>query len=275
MASRMDRYNKSEDNKVSSRLERNKNKYDDFKNVTYTKISSTGEIQLPTSLIDGELNKTYSKKEDNDLQREERQVLSQFLKDEEKSYDINKVLEEARENRNKNDELDGKRKLRSSEFNILEGLDQEQLEKIKQKKKELYREGEDGNIEELINTITSNSLSNKVNEKLKEESSDELLSDLLPDRIDETIITEAISDEQIENYEPLEESDKEELDTSFYTKSMDLNDEDLVKEVSEDEEEDFSFVDNKSSHLFLKVFLFILLLAIIIAIVFYLYTKIN
>lgn len=289
MASRMEKYHDDEQNRTSSRLERNKQKYDDFKNMAYTEFPAVKEVTIPTKFIDKD---EPFNREDYQRQRvrssarelevntiEEKTLPFSFLEETNSNeYDINEVLKKARENRSKEDELEYKRKLRASDFNILEGLDQEKLEKIVQKKKEMYRDGEDSDIEDLINTITSNSLSRKVNERLKEEENasgdEDLLSELLPDRIDETIITEAISEDMVENYEPKdsEEDEDEKLDTSFYTRSMDLSEQDLVNEIVEKSEElDTSFVDNSSENLFFKVLSVIFVLVVIAVILFIVY----
>lgn len=286
MASRMEKYHDDE-SRTSSRLERNKQKYDDFKNVAYSEFPTAKELTIPTKFID---NDEAFNREDYQRQRvrnsnieidegigKEKSVPFSFLEDADNTeYDINEVLKKARENRNKEDELEYKRKLRTSDYNILEGLDQEKLEKIVQKKKEMYRDGEDSDIEDLINTITSNSLSRKVNERLKEEeaSDEDLLSELLPDRIDETIITEAISQDMVENYEPEKQDEDEEgkLDTSFYTRSMDLSEHDLVNEIVEKNEElDTSFVDKSSENLFFKVLSVIFVMVVIAVILFIVY----
>lgn len=302
MASRMEKYHDDEQSRVSSRLERNRQKYDDFKNMAYSEFPSVSEMRIPTKFIDKDepLIEDYyqdyqgkrgrgANREDTVKKIEEKKMPYSFLEEENNSdYDINSVLKKARENRSKEDELDYKRKLRTSEYNILEGLDQEKLEMIVQKKKEMYRDGEESDIKELINTITSNSLSSKVNEKLREEQEldrevevegealsdgDDLLSELLPDRIDETIITEAISEDMVENYEPkVEDEEKEELDTSFYTRSMDLSEHDLVNEINEKNDElDTSFVENSSGQLFFKVFSVILVIIVIAVILFIVY----
>lgn len=308
MASRMEKYHDDEQQRVSSRLERNKQKYDDFKGMAYSEFPSTSEMTIPTKFIDKDEPFNSDEYDDYQSRRERRnkedsstsipehkKLPYSFLDDDREDYDINSVLKRARENRNKEDELDYKRKLRTSEYNILEGLDQEKLEKIVKKKKEMYRDGEESDIKELINTITSNSLSNKVNEKLKEETelerqvevegestntnvndndSADLLSELLPDRIDETIITEAISEDMIEEYQPSieEDEEKEELDTSFYTKSMDLSERDLVNKINEKNDElDTSFIENTSGQLFFKVLSVILVVVVIAVVLFIVY----
>lgn len=295
MASRMEKYHDGSQRRVTSRLERNKQKYDDFKNMSYTEFSTTTNLDIPTKFIDKDeplVREKYqlgrqNKKFDNN-QKTDNTLHFSFLDDvDNNDYDINAVLKKARENREKQDDLEYKRKLRTSDFNILEGLDDEKIEKIKQRKKELVRDGEDSDIEDLINTITSNSLSRKINEKLKEENKDsledsekDLLSELLPDRIDETIITEAISDDMLMEYKPEpQEEEEDKLDTSFYTRSMDLSDADLVKEVKEKTDNvsnnneidtmDTSFVDDGLDKLFFKV-LSVVLVVIIIAVILFL-----
>ena len=139
---------------------------------------------------------------------------------------------------------------------------------------------EEENLEELIHTITSNSLRKKID--------DELLSDLLPTEEDETIISKELL-ESIEDTEDIaleknkvnedsdkEDSDKEdflkdttnemEIDRSFYTKSMDLSKEDF--EIDDDDSDDDSFLEESKMSTTKKIFL-VCFIVLVIAIVGY------
>ena len=76
---------------------------------------------------------------------------------EKKIYDINSVLEEARKNRKETDELEAKRKLKNTSYNILADLNKEELEKYREEKKLRSLENHEvtSELREIIDTITT------------------------------------------------------------------------------------------------------------------------
>ncbi len=183
-----------------------------------------------------------------------------------KSYNINDVLEEARKNRKEEDSLEKKRRIKNVEYSILSDLSMEKLKEYHDSKQNLSKE-ESENLEELIHTITSNSLRKKID--------DELLIDLLPSDESETIVSKTLIDKTLEMAskndklnEELEEESK--IDDSFYTKSIELTKDDLEVE-KKDDDDDFSFVENKKMGILPKIIilLFILVVVFIIGYVIY------
>ena len=162
---------------------------------------------------------------------------------EEKLYDINAVLEEARKNRVKYDELEKKRKLRENNYATLADVNDKTLEL---QKKEIDEE----QLTELINTITSHTLLNDIKEAEKDSKvgDEEILSDLLATNVDLNL-EKGIAEEFTKSNEIAK------VDDSFYTRSMDLSDQDF--ELSEELEHD--------KKLKLKIIIVVVIIVLILA----------
>ena len=159
-----------------------------------------------------------------------------------KVFDINSVLEEAKKNRTDVDELEKKRKLKNEDYNVLNNLNKKYITQ----KDKLHKELEEEGLQELIDTITSNTLSNDLKNA-------ELFSDLMPTST--KLELEKMSDKTGE-MEEVQKSEDGHLVNSFYTKSMDLSEQDF--EMSEE------FVEKRSiKKTLLIIFVIIILLAII------------
>ncbi len=150
---------------------------------------------------------------------------------EEKVYDINSVLEEAKKNRVVSDELEKKRKLQNAEYSILADLNQKYLSKKEKLDEDLEKEG----IRELIDTITSKNLAADL--KLKEEEYDdgaELMSELMATNTSLNVLNDINLEEEIAKDILAKDDDDDEivnedgnLVNSFYTRSMDLTEQDF------------------------------------------------
>ena len=278
---RMDRYNE-EVNTSTSRTLKNQNLYQDFNmNPVYTDISSITNSNAYE--IDTNPNKTYKTREQYQHLKEyqnieipeSRKELNNvnYLsgKQENKIYDINSVLENARKNRTEQDELDTKRKIKNA-YNILSGKNKKQLEEYREEKKKRITTPEEDELRDLIDTIASKTLAGEIDK----ETSVDLLSDLMATSVldvvdgsgeiekvtvtskiveinkddDTETLTEIVETGEIKD---ISEKDKdktdevkvvEETNTSkvpvkdpdFYTRSMDLSDKDF--ELSDDFKED-------------------------------------
>lgn len=307
--SRMDRYNDS--NRVK-RSEKNHELYQDIsKNPKYTNIAEVANLNAYE--IGGQNNNRKSResyqKMKNYLGEESTPRVKKELEDfkflyqtqEKKSYDINTVLEEARKNRMEKDELDEKRKLKYTSYNILAGVNLEELIKYREEKKKRNMTPEEEGIRELVDTIASKTLAGE----LDKETTVDLLSDLMatnmldkvspPDEIendkaDQTIekleltmksTDETTSDSQEEKSDDLKEEIKKlealneneytneeskEIDNSFYTKSMDLSDEDF--EMATDFKE-------KGLPTPVKVLITLLIIIVIAAAAYFIYLRVK
>lgn len=309
MASRMERYTSKKTDSLASRALKNQRMYEDlYTNATYTTFSSVEPSVNVIDLSDASV-KNASRREAYQKSRgvatfgreEEREIRDygfEYPKLEsvevERNFDINHILEEAKRNREDEDELERKRKLKTTEYNILAELNEEKMKDYQNNKDVLSKE-EEKNLEELIHTITSKTMAHDVNEILEREKKerkkkesdsgvDSLLDDLMPTKLDETIVhgeilkdvkeytnlsinadelksIEALKDsEESGEFEKLENSQTI-LDKSFYTRSMDLSKEDLMGE-----EESFYKEDRHS--MIGRVFFILLILCLIIGIAF-------
>ena len=274
MRSRMERYQEEQRRKREEpirRSEKNQELYDTlYTNTKYTEftdVASHNAVELTA------LEKNYKTREGYHQLKEYENVLvppkvkreledfeALYKEEENKIYDINSVLTEAKKNRSEIDDLERKRKLRSTQYNILSNLNLEELEKFREeKRRRTTPDTEERQIQELIDTITSKTLGSEVNTAIGAD----LMSDLLPSTQEETLITASIKTE--ENSQEMTESPKKEsLDQSFYTKSMDLSEEDLEMDSEFEEEE-----KSPKWHTILKVFLFLFLFGIVTTIIYF------
>ena len=143
---RMDRYKEESTEPKLTRSNQNKDLYESIGNNTrYTSFSDV----TTANAIDISSKKNYNRREGYHQMKEYQEVvptprvkkeLEEFknlYKDKEnRVYDINNVLEEARKNRTEKDELEEKRKLKNTSYNILSSLNTEELEKYRQERKE-------------------------------------------------------------------------------------------------------------------------------------------
>ena len=310
---RMDRY-KDEEVKHQSRTEKNQELYRNVSNnVVYTNITdvtNANAFEINPSQINDPKKTTresyqqmqkYQNVEPTPRVKKELEDFNYLYKGKEnKVYDINSVLEEARKNRDEQDEKESKRKLKNKAYNILADINKGELEKYREEKRKRILTPEEDEIRELIDTIASKTLAGEIDKA----TSVNLLSDLMAtssfDKVDgsEEIETEKTvkiekktEDEddktkqtteesititkttQIENTEEKEETEEIEetgplkgKDPDFYTRSMDLSDKDF--NMSDD------FSEKKLPFIF-KFLIFILIISIIGLTVFYIYQKMH
>ncbi len=274
---RMERYDNSNRSTVRSRTEKNQDLYNDLgkleKYTTLTDVSKIEAVELNAAKKNYRTREGYHSLKDYDIDIEkpkERKELDEFnflYNDEHKTYDINKVLEEAKELRER-DSLEKKRKLHNEKYNILESSE-EDLEKFKEETKLRHKPIEnEEELEELIHTITSKELREEIDKKEAESNdNNSLLSDLMATNVNEEVlkpIATKIEDSKVEEdtkkLDKVKEktmSLKDEIDKSFYTKSLDLSEEDFISDDEEEEIKPSKFIG------FLKfLFSLILILAV-------------
>ena len=250
---RMERYDSSNISTLRSRTEKNQDLYNDLgrleKYTTITDVSKIEAVELNAAKKNYRTREGYHSLKDYDLNIEKplvRKELDEFNylynTDEHKTYDINRVLEEAKELREK-DALEKKRKLHNEKYNILESSE-EDLEKFKEETKLRHKPIEnEEELEELINTITSKELREEI-DKRESNDNNSLLSDLMATNVNEEVlkpiatkIEDVNKEDDTKKLDKVKEktmSLKDEIDKSFYTKSLDLSEEDFE---SDDEEE--------------------------------------
>ena len=309
---RMDRYSENTNTSASSRINKNQELYQNFStNSIYTNITDVTNANAyeinnnKTSHTTREEYQNLRKFQDVEpLPRNKKEledVNYLYQRKENKVYDINSVLEEARKNKEK-DALEEKRKLKNNAYNILSGSNKKKLEEYREEKKKRLTTPEEEEIRELIDTIASKTLAGEIDK----ETSVDLLSDLMatnvldkvdPQKVDEPTITEVVEvteevvkdddDEKIDEKLSLSKEilDKDQVkkindtttgnlsikeqferkDDDFYTRSMDLSDKDFNLK------DDFK---DKQLPLVVKILIFLLVVAVVAATVYFIHQKI-
>jgi len=208
---RMDRYKDEEPNRVN-RLEKNKELYQDlFSNTKYTNIAEVtnanayelgGEKKDATSSRESyqQMLKYRGVEEVPKVKKELDDFNYLYPKKEKRIYDINSVLEDARKNRQERDELEEKRKLKYTSYNILAGINLEELAKYREEKGKREKTPEEEEIHDLMDTIASKTLAGELS---KEETVD-LLSDLMATNMLDKVVP---ADEMGEDSSPKEDEE--------------------------------------------------------------------
>lgn len=273
---RMDRYEESNNNRMS-RLDRNKELYENLSNnaiyANITDVTNANAFEIPNSSTHNahttrEAYQTMSKYQKVEPLPKNKKDLEDFKylyqNKENKIYDINSVIEEARKTRGDSDKLEEKRKLKDNSFNILLSNNKKALEKYREEKKKRMLTPEEEEIREIIDTIATKTLAGE----LDKETTVDLLSDLMAtnilDKVDganeQQEKTEdspeiiKVLEEETEKEEEEEKKEDKEKDTDFYSKSMDLTDKDF--ELSDEFKE-------KDLSLGIKVLIFFLVIVIV------------
>ena len=221
MATRMQKYYEDGQN-LHSRTEKNQELYKEIANSEIDKfeLSSNAtvlsdaknniDIEKIKKILDTKYNEV-PKRRSIRLEQEEETKAINF--EDTKEYDINAILEKAKEDKEANYEQERLKKLRDTQYDILNHLNLEKEESDEKDDKEKAPSQDD--LMELINTITAKELENKKNDNLDPL---DILTDLKGDGEGE--VTSPIEKENIE--EPLPVSDtmtKEETDLLLKTAS--------------------------------------------------------
>ena len=235
MPSRMERYT----NVNKTRTDRNRDLYNQiYEDKEYTNVEAIVKAPVTGNINIEKIKEIISSHEEVNKSREvrfrEEPIVEEApIEEEPKSYDIKDVLNKAKDERREEDT--SYHNLKNVELNILKNLNQEQTENKEE-------------LEELIHTITNASLLNKINDK-------DLSLDLLDDlkSTDNTMIG---SSDAIRNVLKEEKKEvEEEMDKSFYTKSLSLD---------SDLEELRDKSTNKVNKILVRIFLIILIVVVLV-----------
>jgi len=300
---RMDRYTDDKNTRLK-RAEKNQELYRNVSNnYSYTNIT---DVRNANAFEIGTQQSTTSQTRENYHKMRQYQNVEKvprvkkelddfnylYQKNENKVYDINSVLEEARKNRQEKDELEAKRNLKNKSYNILSDLNAEKLKQYREERKNKVTKNDAEEIRELIDTITSKTLAGEIDKA----TSVNLLSDLMatnildkvekpedipneePEKKEEeaddklSLSREILNQEELKEAaeelqkEPTEDSQLKGADQEFYTRSMDLSDKDF--EMSDDFKE-------KSIPLPLKILIAILIITVIAIAIFFIYQRMS
>lgn len=251
------RENKYRENKPMSRLTKNESLYkeiNDSKLDTFNVHSNATVIGNQDQDIDIEKIKKILDKRYNEMPKRKSiridQVEEPQISDEPtKEYDLNVVLEKAREEKEESYEEERAKKLRNTQFDILNNLN------IKEEEPETKSAEDD--LLDLINTIT-------INESKKKEEDIDPLSILGED------VEEDSEEPIIDNLKKAEEvikENKESIDNSFYTTNV------FKKKDFEDESNEF--VDDDKMGIGLKLLIVLIVIVFLVGIFLFLKSFLN
>ena len=214
MASRMDRYYKSE-LVTSGRSSKNKSLYEQIENLdNYSNIEGVATIEKTNEIDISKVQEMIRNRENYQKQRQLKNILQ------EEKDELEKIPDQIEETKNYDiKDLFSKIEKEAKEENKIRSLDKEQYEvlkklKIKERKYDIQKEEEE--LKELINTISS---TRALNDIKNVDGDVGLLDDLKSD----TVVGDAASIKKIleeEKEETKLENTNTEIDKSFYTSSF-------------------------------------------------------
>ncbi len=294
---RMDRYQDEADN-TTSRIDKNQDLYQNFSNNTIyanlTDVMNANAYDITNDQINNTSSNTreayqrmqkYQNMETlppNKKELEDYKYL--YERKENKVYDINSVLEEAHKNRLEKDDKEDKRRLKNNDYNILARVNKKKLEQYREEKKKRQATPEEEEIRELIDTIASKTLAGEIDKATSVDLLSDLMATSMMDKIEGSAELSVVDEkspskeetesvekpEIIEVKEPVKEAVEEKTDskmeTDFYSKSMDLSNNDL--DLSDDFQE-------KSLPLVVKILIFITIIIVIALTAFFIYQKVH
>lgn len=270
MNSRMDKYYNSTKT-VGKRSQKNAELYkqvskqsiEDFNVSSNATVLSDNGTSIDLGILKDMLDEKYKEpkapKRSLDLEFEEE--AEDVKLDETKEYDINAILEKARENKTVDYDKERLKKIRDTQYDILKSLD---LTK-KETEEETKPTEEEEKLMTLINTITLN----EANSKKEEGDADplDLFKDLKGSENTQVIegLKEDVQKKINTDKNKIKETKEEEnqIDNSFYTKSLNLSKSDF---------EDFKDLEDevKSNKVLVTILTIIIIIAFIAGIIFFL-----
>lgn len=292
---RMEKYGKENDNTefVPKRSVKNEDLYknidsedlDNFRIESNARVIGESDSNIDVERIKEILERNYQDipKRSKISFEEESEPIEEVL-ERTREYDINTILEKAKEGKEVDYEKDRLKKIRDTQYNILKSLDLDEEEEKKEIKSSTTRTNEE--ILNLINTITENELIKTTGSDVQSEIVNitseldplDLLTDLKGNENTallgaenftkelETIRNSDVEEEKNQVYiknhleQNTELESKTKIDDSFYTKNLMF------------EKDDFEnlYDDEKEFPLWGKIILIIVVIAIIVGIIFFL-----
>ncbi len=298
MTSRMDKYYNNDNRDTESRTRRNESRYReiderDFENVNISNnvsVLNTDTQNMDLDELRALLDQKYRSKQSRVINTEDLEDTSYEDLEDTKEYDLKKVLESAHANRQTDYDQERYKKLRETQYDILNSLN---IERKEEPEPQEAMSVEDTNLMNLIKTVNDNALRNKLDNAL----SNDLMSDLTdggtdndkldpltfdnapekkPTIVEELEKTKQLSRESIDKEllkvedvkpqtEKIELSKTDELANSFYTGKLQIDDKDM---------EDFKDLESamSSGKVVVKI-LIVLIVLIVIAVAVFLLNK--
>ena len=238
---RMDRYKDEDTSEKISRSNRNQDLYQNVGNNTrytnITDVTNANAIDITNTNTEYKTREDYQKmkKYSNDtptpkVKKDLDDFNHLYSKHENRVYDINNVLEEARKNRQE-DDLEEKRKLKNTSYNILASLNKEELEKYRQEKRDKVIRDED-DLRGLIDTIASKTLAGEL------EIASDLLSDLMATSIMEKVDKNTTEEKTTSVEEKITLEDIEKYASEEQPVKIVIEEEEVIVETKEPEDEE-------------------------------------
>lgn len=200
------------------------------------------DVEKIKKILDTKYNEIPKRKSIRLEEEPEKEIEKEITKE----YDINIILEKAREGKKEDYEEERLRKLRDTQYDILNSLN------IKKEEKEEVEDDDD--LKALINTIAYNESHNNTNVN----SALDVLSDLKGEN--DTEVLKGLKEEVKEDIENEKDITSTKMINSFYTSSNALN------------EKDFEDLDDftksvESNGIFIKIIIAIVILAFIVGLI--------
>lgn len=241
MNSRMEKYQSNVS--VKERTVKNKKLYDEVLDldVEYIDVSSSNKIEIDMNELSEKTRKNYKKMKEmaallpTDVKEDT--TIDDVVPKEERIYDINEILKQAKENRIFEEET--KKRLINTEYNILTKLD---INMINQKE-DFSKE----NLRNLIDAIYQNEDEKKPKRKKREMEDDDLFADLKD--TDEFVIDEELSKIILDRALDLETSKKKKNQKNESDDKDDSKEQEDKVDISEDEKENLSEIDSHDDNL--------------------------
>lgn len=279
MKSRMEKYYSDDTvSTVSSRITKNQDLYQEINHseIDSFQVNSNASVLADqSSVIDIDdvkemLDKKYSEMpKRRSIKVETPEEESPISFEETKEYDINSILEKAREQKTNDYEKDRFKKLRDTQYDILKSL-QIQKEDPEKEAEAAKKSKEEEKLMDLINTIAIKEEEMKkgldpldILSDLKGSGKTEVLAGLRED-VQKSLEAETKKPESVEEKAPVEVKTDEEntgkIDRSFYTNSMSFSKKDF---------DDFSDIaDSKSRKVVIALIAVFIVIAILIVVLF-------
>lgn len=225
----------------------NKSELDSYEVKSNTTILGDSEASIDVEKIKKILDTKYNEvPKRRSMRLEETEDINNPIEDT-KEYDINVILEKAKEQKTENYEEERLKKLNATNFDILKKLNVKNKDTKPQEENEDF---ENTNLKNLINTIALNEKESKKNDAL------DILSDLKGS--DNTEVLEGLKEEIDDKIE--KENKNNELTNSFYTASNAINKKDF------EDNDDFS-KDIENNNTFLKIVIGLIIVIFVIGVI--------
>ena len=275
MKSRSEKYYDENSNYIPTRTNRNSNLYKEINNsdLSNFNIASNAKVigENESNYVNVEKIKEILEKNYHDVPKRREVKLSSKKPEipleieQTKEYDINAILEKAREEKEVDYEKERLKKVRDTQYDILKNLNVEEEHTTEIKAADSKTKEE---LLELINTITENEL-----QKTKLDPLD-ILTDLKGEDSNTVVMgvkddTVALLNQEISKLDEEKKIEKDNtIDNSFYTNSLSFTQSDF---------DDFNDLkeDVESNKMVLKIIIIIMTLVIIIGIIIFLNKFLN